>query len=81
MLWLHTETLELLRTAAFFFVLYMCSTLGCVVSCVQAVLGGTVDVLTLDGMVSMKVPGGTQPDEVLVLKNKGVRNVQNQTRR
>lgn len=31
---------------------------------VQAILGGSVDVLTLDGMVTMKVPAGTQPDEV-----------------
>ena len=44
-------------------------------------LGGTVDVLTLDGMVSMKIPPGTQPDEVLLLRNKGIRMLNSATRR
>ena len=47
----------------------------------QAILGGTVDVLTLDGMVSMKVPAGTQPDETLVLKGKGIRVLNTANRR
>lgn len=41
----------------------------------QAVLGAKVDVLTLDGMVTMKIPPGTQPDDVLVLKNKGIKYI------
>lgn len=40
-----------------------------------------MDVLTLDGMVSMKVPAGTQPDEMLLLRNKGIRMVNSATRR
>lgn len=44
-------------------------------------LGGDVDVLTLDGMVTMKVPSGTQPDTELMLRGKGVRHIGNPTRR
>lgn len=43
----------------------------------KAILGSQVDVLTLDGMVAMKVPPGTQPDSVLRLRGKGVRNASN----
>lgn len=39
----------------------------------QAVLGGEANVLTLDGMVSMKIPAGSQPDDKLVLKGKGIK--------
>lgn len=42
----------------------------------QAVLGTTLEVLTLDGMVKMKVPSGTQPGAVLTLRGKGVPHVQ-----
>lgn len=38
---------------------------------VTAVLGGTVDVRTLSGIVSMKIKPGTQPGAQLLLKNKG----------
>jgi DnaJ-class molecular chaperone len=37
-----------------------------------AILGGTVDVKTLDGVVTMKVPPGTQPGTQLAMKGKGV---------
>lgn len=47
----------------------------------QAILGGTVDVLTLDGMVSMKIPAGTQPDDVLLLRGKGIKLVNSASRR
>jgi DnaJ-class molecular chaperone len=47
----------------------------------QAILGGTVDVLTLDGMVSMKIPPGTQPDDVLLMRGKGIRVVNSASRR
>ena len=46
------------------------------VSLTQAVLGSTVDVLTLDGIVKMKVPPGTQPSTTLLLRNKGVKDIQ-----
>lgn len=47
----------------------------------QAILGGAVDVLTLDGMLSMKVPAGSQPDSLLVLKGKGIKDMNNKYRR
>ena len=55
--------------------LHYCTTL------LHPILGGTVDVLTLDGMVSMKVPTGSQPNETLMLRNKGIRVVNSATRR
>ena len=39
---------------------------------VDAVLGTNIDVPTLDGPVSVKVPAGTQPDSLLRLRGKGV---------
>ena len=44
-------------------------------SVAEATLGATLDVLTLDGMVELAVPPGSQPDATLVLRNKGVRRV------
>lgn len=46
------------------------------ISLTQAVLGSTVDVLTLDGIVKMKIPPGTQPSTTLLLRNKGVKDIQ-----
>jgi molecular chaperone DnaJ len=43
------------------------------ISMVQAVLGGTVEVKTLDGTVEMKIPPGTQPNAQMVIKGKGVK--------
>ncbi len=45
------------------------------VSYATAVLGGSVDVPTLDGKVSLKIPGGTQSGKVFRLRGKGVRPV------
>jgi molecular chaperone DnaJ len=42
------------------------------VAAVDAVLGTTLTVPTLDGAVSVTVPAGTQPDEVLRLRGKGL---------
>jgi molecular chaperone DnaJ len=39
---------------------------------VDAVLGTSIDVPTLDGPVSVKVPAGTQPDSMLRLRGKGL---------
>ena len=41
----------------------------------QAVLGTRIDVLTLDGMVELKIPPGSQPNSRLVMRNKGIRRV------
>ena len=38
----------------------------------HAVLGDSVSVETIDGMVQMKIPAGTQPGEVFRIKGKGV---------
>ena len=42
----------------------------------QAVLGTEIDVPTIDGMVSYKVPAGTQPGTVFRLRGKGVQKLQ-----
>lgn len=39
---------------------------------VDAVLGTSIEVPTLDGKVSVKVPAGTQPDSILRLHSKGL---------
>lgn len=40
----------------------------------DALLGAEVDVPTLDGVVSMKIPAGTQPDQRFKLRGKGVKS-------
>ena len=40
-----------------------------------AILGGTVEVPTVDGKVKMKIEPGTQPDKVLRLRGKGLPSV------
>lgn len=45
------------------------------ISFTQAVLGGTVDVKTLTGMVEMKIPKGTQVDSKLMLRGKGIQRL------
>lgn len=44
----------------------------CQVSYIDAILGTTVKVPTVDGEVDLKIPPGTQPDTTLVLSKKGV---------
>ena len=46
----------------------------------QATLGGEVEVPTLDGRASIKVPPGTQSEKVFRLRGKGVRNVRSNER-
>ena len=46
------------------------------VSFVQAALGAEIDVPTLTGRASIKIPAGTQGGTIFRLKGKGVRNVQ-----
>lgn len=42
------------------------------VDCIDAALGGTIDVPTLDGTVEMKIPAGIQSGQRLRLKGKGI---------
>lgn len=44
----------------------------CKVSYVDAILGTNVKVPTVDGMVDLKIPPGTQPNTTLVMAKKGV---------
>lgn len=46
------------------------------VSFVQAALGAEIDVPTLNGKTSIKVPAGTQPGTMFRLKGKGIKNIQ-----
>lgn len=41
----------------------------------DAVLGGEVDVQTLDGEITMKIPKGTQPDQQMSLKGLGIQHL------
>jgi molecular chaperone DnaJ len=43
---------------------------------VQAALGAEIEVPSLDGKASLRIPPGTQPGTVFRLRGKGVRNVQ-----
>ena len=45
------------------------------VSFTTAVLGGDLEVPTLDGRASIKIPSGTQSEKLFRLRGKGVRNV------
>ena len=51
------------------------------ISVTQAILGGMVDVLTVDGMIEMKIPAGTQPSSKLLLRDKGMPVVNTNGRR
>jgi len=42
------------------------------ISYIDAILGTTVQVLTVDGNVDLKVPAGTQPDTTLLMAKRGV---------
>jgi len=42
------------------------------ISYLQAILGDTVSIDTVDGKVELKIPGGTQPNSTLILDDKGV---------
>lgn len=53
----------------------------CPISVTQAILGGTVDVRTLTGLVEMKIPKGTQVDAKLMLRGKGIQHLHSDGRR
>lgn len=42
------------------------------ISVTQAILGGTVDVKTLTGVVEMKIPKGCQPESKMMMRGKGI---------
>ncbi len=42
------------------------------VSYLQAILGDTIEVETVDGPITVEIPVGTQPNAVLTLENKGI---------
>jgi molecular chaperone DnaJ len=42
------------------------------ISYLQAILGDTIEVETVDGKESLEIPPGTQPGAVITLKGKGV---------
>jgi molecular chaperone DnaJ len=42
------------------------------ISYIQAILGCTIKVNTVDGQEDLTIPAGTQPNTVLILENKGV---------
>ncbi|KAL9269847.1 Chaperone protein dnaJ A8, chloroplastic-like protein [Drosera capensis] len=44
----------------------------CKVSYIDAILGTTMKIPTVDGMVDLKIPSGTQPGTTLVMAKKGV---------
>jgi molecular chaperone DnaJ len=46
------------------------------VSFAQAALGAEIEVPTLDGSATVKIPPGTQPNATFRVKNKGVKNLQ-----
>lgn len=50
------------------------------ISFTQAALGDTIDVPTIDGTSSMKIPAGTQSGTRFRLKGKGVKSVRSSTR-
>ena len=53
----------------------------CPISVTQAILGGTVDVRTLTGIVEMKIPKGTQVDSKLMLRGKGIPHLHSEGRK
>lgn len=48
---------------------------------VQATLGDKIEIETLDGLVNLKIPEGTQTGKILVLKDKGVPELNRSSRR
>ncbi len=42
------------------------------ISYLQAILGDVIEVETVDGPTALDIPSGTQPNQVLILENKGI---------
>jgi molecular chaperone DnaJ len=45
------------------------------ISITQAILGGSIDIKTLNGEVEVKIPKGCQPDTKLMLRGKGIQKL------
>lgn len=50
------------------------------ISVTKAILGGEIEVPTLDGKVTMKIPAGTQSNKIFRLKDKGIPDVHSNSR-
>jgi len=50
------------------------------ISMVQAALGEIVEIETVDGIVKLKIPEGTQPDAIIRIKDKGVPHLKGDSR-
>ena len=48
---------------------------------VLAALGGTIEIPTLDGKISLKIPAGTQSNKTFRLKNHGMPNLRYSSRK
>ena len=46
----------------------------------QAALGASIEIETLEGMVKLKIPAGTQPSQIFKLRNKGIPHIHGQGR-
>lgn len=47
------------------------------ISSIEAILGKTIELDTVHGKVKMEIPAGTQPNQVLRIRGKGVKDVKN----
>lgn len=48
---------------------------------IDAILGATKNIITVDGSVDLKIPAGTQPETTLLLSKRGVPKLGNPTQR
>eukprot|EP01135_Chromosphaera_perkinsii_P007277 Nk52_evm85s745 gene=Nk52_evmTU85s745 len=49
------------------------------ISLAQAILGGSTNVQSLDGLVDLRIPSGTQPSDTLRLSQRGIKGIKSNT--